>query len=988
MAVLISPGVDVQIINEAFYGTAGAGTIPLIVVATAANKTSPSGSGIAPSTAPSEAGKVYLATSQRDLVQQFGAPNFYSVQGTQIHGHELNEYGLHGAYKYLEIANRAYVMRADIDLDQLRPSVSRPRGAPIPGVFWHDLGNTSWGVFQSKGSSVPGLAWESQKVIVIETGDTRSVTAGSTVLQYPKNEIGENGDFAVVVATSNNLFFEKIGGSWLQIDRAEWREKRPTVIKGALKTDGTSDELVRNDSFSINGKVYEVTTPTATKEAVRDLINTDPATGIEAEVLPTRELRITNTTGESITLKKIAGDPLTRLGFTSGEYKGVQTFHTADAQYPDGSLAGSVWIKGTKPNKGANWSVKVFSAATGSFVTLNAPFFPYNAFLADGDVLKDKKANEYFQNIAAGTIYVAFDHVELDAEGKPTRPEANTGTTTLRRWDGKKWENLIYTASFDAPTTDPQEGTLWYNTDFRVDVMVGDGQRWRAYRSDNRTATDPLGVILSGSVPTTQQDGNADLVSGDLWIDTSDLENYPALYRYDADARRWKRVDTTDQTTPFGVIFADARENSGVAFQGMPNAGRYTYESEEIEDMLASDFVDPDAPDARAYPAGMLLFNTRYSTYNVKEWRPHHFEDGNFDPNTNFLHVDDYDVGDDKYKFPPLTSAGRWVTASGNKLDGSPYMGRKAQRALVVRAMQAAVVSNDELRSEIIYFNLMSAPGYPELLDELISLNVEQKETAFIVSDTPARLKPVASELQKWAKNPNGVPNGEDGLSQASLNVYAGVYYPWGLSTNLDGAEVMIPASTIALSTIAYNDQVAYPWYAPAGFERGLVTAASTVGYLTNEGEFKPVLLNQGQRDTLYDNRINPIAFIPGRGLVVYGQKTLAPLASALDRINVARLANYLKYNLDIIVKPFLFQQNDQQTRDSAKLTVERFLSGLVTLRALEDFAVLCDTSNNTPERRDRNELWIDIAIKPVKAIEFIYVPVRIRNSADSLEFR
>src|SRR5690606_10074086 len=122
-------------------------------------------------------------------------------------------------------------------------------------------------------------------------------------------------------------------------------------------------------------------------------------------------------------------------------------------------------------------------------------------------------------------------------------------------------------------------------------------------------------------------------------------------------------------------------------------------------------------------------------------------------------------------------------------------------------------------------------------------------------------------------------------------------------------------------------------------------------------------------------------------GLVVYGQKTLHNLDSALDRVNVARLANYLKYNLDNLVKPFLFEQNDQQTRDSAKLTVERCLAGLVTLRALDDCAVLCDETNNTPERRDRNELWIDILIKPVKAIEFIYIPVRIRNSADDMMF-
>jgi phage tail sheath protein FI len=195
----------------------------------------------------------------------------------------------------------------------------------------------------------------------------------------------------------------------------------------------------------------------------------------------------------------------------------------------------------------------------------------------------------------------------------------------------------------------------------------------------------------------------------------------------------------------------------------------------------------------------------------------------------------------------------------------------------------------------------------------------------------------------------------------------------------------MVPPSMIALRTIAYNDQVAYPWFAPAGFNRGLVTGVSSVGYLTSEGEYAPVTLNQGQRDVLYSNRINPIAYIPGRGLVVYGQKTLNPVTTALDRINVARLINYLKYNLDILAKPFMFEPNDQQTRQNAQTTVSAFMQTLQTLRAVYDFAVVCDESNNTPERIDRNELWIDIAIKPEKAIEFIYIPIRILNTGDPL---
>jgi phage tail sheath protein FI len=266
----------------------------------------------------------------------------------------------------------------------------------------------------------------------------------------------------------------------------------------------------------------------------------------------------------------------------------------------------------------------------------------------------------------------------------------------------------------------------------------------------------------------------------------------------------------------------------------------------------------------------------------------------------------------------------------------------------------------------------------------MVNLNTDKKDPAFVVVDTPARLTPDGTSVQAWATNANNAPsNGEQGLITASR--YAGVYYPWGLATNLDGTEIFVPPSTAVLRTIAFNDQVAYPWFAPAGFNRGLVTAFTSVGYLTSENEYQPVQLNQGQRDVLYENRINPIAFIAGRGLVIYGQKTRSPVESALNRVNVARLVNYLNVQLDNLAKPFLFEPNDQYTRDAVTQTFESFLGDMVALRAVYDFAVLCDETNNTPDRIDRNELWIDIAIKPVKAIEFIYIPLRILNTGDPL---
>ena len=238
-----------------------------------------------------------------------------------------------------------------------------------------------------------------------------------------------------------------------------------------------------------------------------------------------------------------------------------------------------------------------------------------------------------------------------------------------------------------------------------------------------------------------------------------------------------------------------------------------------------------------------------------------------------------------------------------------------------------------------------------------------------------------ATSTQNWATNAaNASENGEDGLISSSYN--AAVFYPHGLASNLDGNNVMVPASHMALRTIAFNDQVAFPWFAPAGFQRGLVNNATSTGYLNaTSGEFTPVSLSEGQRDSLYLNKINPIGNFPGRGIAVFGQKTLNPTASALDRINVARLVIYLREQLDDAVKPFLFEPNDEVTRANAKVVVDRLLGQLVTQRGLFDFITVCDTTNNTPARIDRNELHIDVAIQPVKAVEFIYIPIRIQNT-------
>ena len=322
----------------------------------------------------------------------------------------------------------------------------------------------------------------------------------------------------------------------------------------------------------------------------------------------------------------------------------------------------------------------------------------------------------------------------------------------------------------------------------------------------------------------------------------------------------------------------------------------------------------------------------------------------------------------------------KWRNYASNQVDGAGSFGRLAQRKVVVSAMQSSA-SATELREETISMRLLAAPGYPEMMDEMIALNSDRDETGFVIVDAPFRLNP--TEAVAWIQGNGAAENGEVGL--LTNNTYAAAYYPHVLTTNpVTGDSVVAPASHSALYTYAYSDNVSFQWFAPAGLTRGVVQNAAGVGYIDSaEGEFRPVSLTQGMRDAMYENKLNPIANFPSDGIIVFGQKTLHSGASALDRVNVARLTAYLRERFAVIARPFLFEVNDEITRANAKQVFDGFLGSIAQQRGLYDFAVVCDETNNTPARIDANEFWIDVAIEPTKAAEFIYIPVRIVNTGE-----
>lgn len=635
---------------------------------------------------------------------------------------------------------------------------------------------------------------------------------------------------------------------------------------------------------------------------------------------------------------------------------------------------GDVVIKTSSANNGTNMAMQYYDPSVGSWNSVACNLYENDTVATLNVGNSDYSVYAQYTTNTDGNVEAHYT-IKLALNGNWNDMASETIQNNIVLYGSSSGETLIrYDFSSSEPEGNPEDGTMWFNNDLFADIMVGDGENWYGYRNYYPN-TDANGVIISGSKPKQQSTGDA-LVDNDIWLDSSDTENYPVLYRYTSSTKSWSQIDNTNHTNGYGIIFEDARWTDDGSADGSQNAS----------DLIVSNYLDPDAPDPRLYQKGTLLFNTRASTNNVKEWKANWFG-GDYN-GTDYL-TKGYTIGQPTSTtnlgtYAAVSTAGTWVTKSGNNESGAPYMGRKAQRQIVVEALKEAVEENQDIRSELMYFTLITCPGYTELLSNMVNLNIDKNYMGFVVGDTPARLKSDTTSLTKYATNTNATTDGDDGIVTADSNL--AVYYPWGLSTNVDGTSVVVPPSHMAIYTIANSDNISYPWFAPAGTTRGLVKNATSVGYVDSSGDFVSVTLNQGQNNILYPNKINAIMRYADSGLVIMGDKTrCSDSTSSLSRINAARLMSYVRYNLTINTRRFLFENNTSQTRASAKSLVDKFFTTLLNLGAIDDYITVVDSSNNTATTIAAHELWIDCAYVGVSTIDFIYVPVRIENEGTNL---
>ena len=255
-------------------------------------------------------------------------------------------------------------------------------------------------------------------------------------------------------------------------------------------------------------------------------------------------------------------------------------------------------------------------------------------------------------------------------------------------------------------------------------------------------------------------------------------------------------------------------------------------------------------------------------------------------------------------------------------------------------------------------FNVLSAPGlihadHASVVNSLIS-TAEARQDCIAVVD-----------LRGYDSTIGQVTNAVSGFDSS----YAATYWPWLQMVDPDTARtIWVPASTLIPGVFAYTDSSSDPWFAPAGLTRG------GLGQVVR-AERK---LTSGNRDTLYEANVNPIATFPQSGVVVFGQKTLQKKSTALDRVNVRRLLIALKSYITQVSDNLVFEQNTIATRNNFLTQVNPYLESVQQRQGLYAFKVVMDDTNNTPDVIDRNELVGQIYLQPTKTAEFIVLDFNV----------
>ena len=467
----------------------------------------------------------------------------------------------------------------------------------------------------------------------------------------------------------------------------------------------------------------------------------------------------------------------------------------------------------------------------------------------------------------------------------------------------------------------------------------------------------PASVSISGS-NTSGSFILETLSEGIIMNSSSSLAASGALESGSADNIRWEIVNANTSSGTFSLLIRQGNDitNDKVVLETWTNLS-----------------LDPFAPNYIAKVIGdfALNYNSTNNQIEVSGSYPNASKyvrvSSVITPLPNYL--DNNGVAKAAYTASiPSNESGSFTGATGGIMAGAQYYNAITDANSSQGIPSASYNNMISLLSNAddYQFNVLLTPG--------LFNSLQTSQATSIISNTQNR----GDSIYVLDLVPYGSTVSTVTTQAASRNTsYAASYWPWLQTIDPDtGANVWVPASTMIGGVYAFNDSVSEPWFAPAGINRG------GLGQVIRAEQKLP----QSSRDTLYENKVNPIATFPGTGVVVYGQKTLQTKASALDRVNVRRLLIALKSYIGQVAQNLVFEQNTIATRNTFLSQVNPYLESVQQRQGLYAFKVVMDDTNNTADVIDRNQLIGQIFIQPTKTAEFIYLNFNILPTGVTFE--
>ena len=443
---------------------------------------------------------------------------------------------------------------------------------------------------------------------------------------------------------------------------------------------------------------------------------------------------------------------------------------------------------------------------------------------------------------------------------------------------------------------------------------------------------------------------------GSLMNSTGSLDASGSLASGSIDNIRWQITNSDTGSGTFSLVIRQGNDNTNnqIVLETWTNLSMDPTAPNYVSKVIGDQYKAYDSVDNQIVINGTYPNASRYVyVSNVLTPTPFYFDNTGL-PKAQYT------------SSIPVNASGSFGGAIGNLFTGSAAQYYNQINSGDTNIQGLSSTSYDKMISlfsntDDYKFNVLLTPG---LFASEAALGASQVNT--IINNTMNRGDNIyVTDLVPYSSSISAVTT----QANAKNTSYAAAYWPWVQTIDPNTAQlVWVPASTMIGGVYAYNDSVSEPWFAPAGINRG---GLSTVVRAEKK-------LTQTNRDTLYSNKVNPIATFPGTGVVVYGQKTLQTKASALDRVNVRRLLIALKSYIGQVANNLVFEQNTIATRTSFLNQVNPYLESVQQKQGLYAFKVIMDSSNNTPDVIDRNQLVGQIYLQPTKTAEFIYLNFNI----------